>query len=195
MNRRLFITALTLPISLFAPAVANAHPIKGVGDFYAGMLHPITAIEYAVPLIAIGLCAGQQSRETARDMVVAFPIACGLGALLAFIVAVPGKLAVIDYGCMVVLGVLVALARRMPSAIAIVLTASVGVMIGWDNGAEITAEISPYRFIPGLVFSSLLSIVYGVGLVRHLKVPWTLFAVRVVGSWIAALGILVSGIR
>lgn len=187
--------ALTLPAALVAPAVVDAHPMKGVEDFYAGMLHPITVVEFAVPMMALGLCAGQQDRETARDMVAAFPITCGLGASMAFVVAVPGHLVVISYICMVVLGILVALAVRLPSSLAIALTAFVGLTIGWANGAELTEGVSPYRFVSGLMLCGLLSIVYGVGLVRHLKAPWALFAVRVVGSWIAALGILVSGVK
>ena len=41
----------------------------------------------------------------------------------------------------------------------------------------------------------LLLLVYGNGLVRNLKPEWTQIAVRVVGSWIAAVSILVLGLR
>jgi hypothetical protein len=41
----------------------------------------------------------------------------------------------------------------------------------------------------------LLLLVYGNGLVRNLKREWTQIAVRVVGSWIATVSILVLGLR
>jgi hydrogenase/urease accessory protein HupE len=57
--------ALASLFALLSPSVASAHPIKGVGDFYAGMLHPLTALEFLLPWIALSLFAGQQGRRAA----------------------------------------------------------------------------------------------------------------------------------
>jgi len=55
--------------------------------------------------------------------------------------------------------------------------------------------MSPNKFIPGLALVGLMLVTYGVGLVRRLKLPWMLIGIRVVGSWIAAVGILVLGLK
>ncbi len=93
------------------------------------------------------------------------------------------------------LGLLVALARPLPAIPSIGLSALLGLTVGWANGAEITADISPYRFVPGLALVGLMLSTYGIGLVRTLKQSWMLIGVRVVGSWVAAVGILVLSLR
>lgn len=67
--------------------------------------------------------------------------------------------------------------------------------MGWANGIEITAAVSPIRFIAGLGLVALLVVTYGVGIVRRFRAPWMQIGVRVAGSWIAAVGILVSGLK
>jgi hypothetical protein len=56
------------------PVLATAHALKGVSNFYAGMLHPLTSLEFVLPLIALALFAGQQRREAAIAALAAFPI-------------------------------------------------------------------------------------------------------------------------
>jgi urease accessory protein len=177
------------------PATVLAHPMRGVGDFYAGMLHPITAIEFALPMLALSLLAGQQARKTAIGILLTFPAVLAVGAFLALLAPIPRHLGLVNIGSMAVLGVLVALGRPLPSILALGLSVVLGLTIGWANGAEITVQISPFRFVPGLALVGLLLVTYGVGFVRRLKKPWMLIGVRVVGSWIAAVGILALGLQ
>ena len=53
------------------------------GDFYGGVLHPLTALEHALPILALGLLAGQQGERAARWLVLVFPLALLIGAVLA----------------------------------------------------------------------------------------------------------------
>jgi hydrogenase/urease accessory protein HupE len=96
---------------------------------------------------------------------------------------------------MAVLGVLVALNRSLPLEISVILSATLALTVGWSNGGELTSNTSAYRFVPGLAVVSLLLISYGIGLVRSLNMPWAKTAVRVTGSWIAAIGILVLSLN
>ena len=41
-----------------APALAHA-PLAGGGDFYAGLLHPLTDLPAILPLLALALLAGR----------------------------------------------------------------------------------------------------------------------------------------
>ena len=110
---------------------AFAHPMKGVGDFYAGMLHPVVTIESVLPLIAFSLLAGQQRRETSVYLLATFPVALIVGALLASLRDVPAYLGVVQLTSdSVVSASLVALARRVPSWLLIALGAVLGHLRG-----------------------------------------------------------------
>jgi urease accessory protein len=182
-------------LGVLTPLPAFAHPMQGVGDFYAGMLHPVITIETVLPLIALSLLAGQQRREAAIQLLVAFPAALIAGALLATSGSAPSYLGVVQLILTAAFGILVVIARRIPTWLLVVLGAVLGISVGWANAAELVGQLSRFRFIAGLAVVGLILLVYGNGLVRNLKTEWTQIAVRVVGSWIAAVSILVLGLR
>lgn len=179
----------------FAPLPAFAHPMQGVGDFYAGMLHPIVSLETVLPFIAISLLAGQQRRQAAVSLLAAFPLAIITGAMLAARANAPSKLTIAELILTAALGVLVAFGRRLPDWLLLAPGIGLGICAGWSNASDVFGQVSAFRFIAGLVVVGLLLLVYGNGLVRNLKVEWAQIAVRVVGSWIAAVSILVLGLR
>ncbi len=181
--------------TLALPAVAAAHPIKGVGDFYAGMLHPLTALDFILSWIALALFAGQQGRRASLLTLAIFPLALLAGACLALLIQPPAWIAEVDLVAIPVLGLGVASALTCPVALTITLAAAVGLLHGLANGSEITASISAWRFIPGLAAAAILVLTYGIGVVRSLEKPWTRIAIRVVGSWIAAAGIMVCAFK
>jgi urease accessory protein len=195
LMRRLTIISQVQFLFLLWPARAFAHPMKGVGDFYAGMLHPMTAIECILPMVALSLLAGQQRRRTAIGILISFPLACVVGALLGLNISVPHSVAILNIAAMAVLGILVAINRTLPFHISIAVSSILGLTIGWANGGELTPETSAYRFIPGLALAGLLVVTYGIGIVRRLNAPWAQIGIRVAGSWIAAVGILVLGLK
>jgi len=174
---------------------AAAHPMPGVGDFYAGMLHPLTAIEFLLPMIALSLLAGQQNRTSAITVLVAFPLSLAIGAVLGIPAHLPSIAAWINLGSMAALGLLVAAARPLPPSVAASLSTLLGITIGLANGAELGGQVSAWRFIPGLALSGLLLVTYGIGCVRRLSAPWMRIGFRVIGSWIAATGVMVLRLR
>src|SRR5579862_5803621 len=186
---------LALLILLCLPAAVAAHPMKGVGDFYSGMLHPLTALEFLLSWIALALFAGQQGRKTALLALAIFPSALVLGAILGTVVASPAWLPAMNLVLIPILGLAVVLAISFPTPATVILVALVGLLHGLANGAEITAPVSPWRFIPGLATIAVLVLAYGIGLVRSIKKPWTRIAVRVAGSWITAAGIMVCAFK
>jgi urease accessory protein len=181
--------------ALLLPALAAAHPIEGVGDFYSGMLHPLLALEQIVPMIALSLLAGQQERRIAVRILGIFPAALIIGSCVAQAFHLPPFYASVNTAAMVVLGLLVVLSRRMPQMPLLALTAVLGFCQGLPVGAEINGDLAPWRFIPGAGLTALIVIAYGVGLVRWLKAPWAQVAVRVAGSWVAAIGIMVLALK
>jgi urease accessory protein len=195
INKIAFAASLVFLIEMLSPATASAHPIKGVGDFYAGMLHPLTALEFLLPWIALSLFAGQQGRKAALLTLAIFPLALASGAALATTVPLPTWLPTINLVIIPILGLAVALAIACPNTVVAILVAFVGLLHGLANGAEITTPGSAWRFIPGLATIAVLVLAYGIGLVRSLEKPWSRIAVRVAGSWITAAGIMVCALK
>lgn len=180
---------------LLGPAAALAHPMQGVGDFYAGMLHPLAAMEFVLPMIALSLLAGQQGRTSAIGMLAAFPVSLALGAVLGVPIHLPSIVAWVDLGSMAGLGLLVAAALPLAPSVAAALSALLGLTIGLANGAELGGQVSPYRFVPGFALVGLMLVTYGIGCVRWLRAPWMRIGFRVLGSWIAAIGILILSLK
>ena len=189
LNRPIVPGGAAIVALLLAPCVATAHPMPGVGDFYAGMLHPVTAIECLLPMLALGLLAGQQVRKSAIGMLAIFPIDLTVGAALGGLAHTSAVAGWINLGSMAVLGLLVAVARPLPPILLVALSTVLGTTIGLANGAEIGGQVSPYRFIPGLGLAGLFVVSYAIGCVRSLRPSWLQIGVRVFGSWIAAVGI------
>jgi urease accessory protein len=173
---------------------AHAHSsAKGVGDFYAGFLHPLTALEHVLPFLALGILCGQQGQR-AQAALPLFWIALMLGATVAL--WLPGLPAVdlINILSALILGALIAAAFPLPVPVYLTLALVFGLSHGYANGAAITRLIRPYLFIPGVGLAGLVVTGYGVIMTDYVlrrKVGWMTIAVRVAGSWIAAIGLLV----
>lgn len=178
------------------PCLAAAHPIKGVGDFYAGALHPLTSLDFILPLIALALFAGQQRREAAIAALGVFPIALMASAATIAVVhlsstSLPRTAEWLGPAVMSVTGICVALSWRAPINAAAALFGICGFILGATQGFEISPTTSAPKFILGVGCTGLIVTAYGIGLVRRLQRPWTHIAVRVAGSWVAAAGLMV----
>ncbi len=177
------------------PATAHAHAFPGAGDFYGGMLHMLSALETLTPTIALGMLAAQQGRDAAVRVLGIAPLALLAGAAIGAALGRVPDLGVLELGAMLVLGVLVAGAWPLPRAALLALAAIVGLTLGFANGGEIGAGASIWRFAPGVAIGGLLVLAYTISAVRWLTAGWTRIAVRVAGSWIAAVGLMVLALR
>jgi urease accessory protein len=183
---------------LLLPAThAHAHSAaKGIGDFYAGALHPLTSLEHVLPFLAFGILAGQQGQK-AEPVLAAFSIALLAGAMLSL--GMPGTpwISVANLASSVVFGALVALAKPLPPMLFYAIAVGFGLTHGFANGEGMEAGGKPWLFIPGVALAGLVVTAYGLittdWLLRK-KVGWVQIALRVAGSWIAAIGILVLAV-
>jgi len=184
----------------FGADTACAHVASAqAGAFYAGMLHPLTALEHVLPMLALGLLAGQRGLNEGQGVLLAFVVALAASAGLAAPGAAPawiGWIPPLNVGSLVVIGGLVAAAWRLPTALLYALALLFGATHGYANGAALPADLSPPIFALGLVAAALLMAGYGLVVadaLSRLKPNWPRVAVRVAGSWVAAVGILVLG--
>ncbi|NHB78432.1 HupE/UreJ family protein [Rhodobacter calidifons] len=129
--KRLF---TALPIALPAPALA--HGLEETGTLLSGALHPVGGADHVLAMLAVGLLAAQMTGRAVWALPATFVAAMLAGGLLGarglpFPAVEPMILASI-----MILGVLVALATRLPLPALVAMTAAFGAAHGWAHGAE-----------------------------------------------------------
>lgn len=194
-------TRLAPPLlALFAlgclPVTASAHLVSvRFGDFYTGLIHPLTAFENALPWLALAMFAGLHGAVRARWMLVAFPAAVAAGA--AFATAMPhlANIPMLNTLSFVLLGALVALGRRTSLPLLAVIATTTGFVHGYDNGLAFTVGGNALLFVSGVGCAAyLFSALVMAGTLGLTARGWGRIAVRAVGSWIAAIGIMLLGL-
>ena len=178
-------------------ADAQAHSAaKGIGDFYAGALHPLTSLEHLLAFLAFGILAGQQVQR-AEPVLGAFCLALLVGATLSVWLPDAPWLSLSNIGSSIVFGGLVALSRPLPQPLFYAVAVLFGLGHGFTNGEGMAEGGKPYLFIPGVALAGLIVTAYGLittdWLLRR-QAGWVRLTVRVAGSWIAAIGILVLAV-
>ncbi len=153
---------------------AQAHlESSGLGPVYDGMLHFLTSPEDLVPAVALALLAGLRGAAHARRTMFTLPAAWLLGGLAGLGAASvnPGPLL-----------------RSMT-----LLAAVLGLVHGWLNGSGMGLSVAAVVALLGLAATVFVVIALVAALCVALRSPWARVAVRAVGSWIAASGLLLLG--
>lgn len=187
---RAFATLAALA-AIFLPGTASAHLVDArFGDFYAGLIHPISALEHVFPILAVGLLAGQQGAKNARVVLACIAVGLLVGVVLGQRGDSLSWVAYVNGASFVVVGGLVALARRLPVWVSAALAGAFGVTHGYANGTAMRPEMVVLNYDAGVVVAGVVLVSIGAGFVLSLERSWTKVAVRVVGSWIAAIGLM-----
>jgi urease accessory protein len=176
----------------------HAHAIDPrIGDFYTGLLHPLTALEHLLPILALGLLTAQHGLRRAQSVLLVFPLALAAGALLALAGPPLPFMATLNLGWAVLIGVLAAMAVRLPLAALGTLAAGCALTHGYVLGGEMPAQGNATLFVLGLACGAFIGLAYvvaGGDFALRQKPRWLPVAIRAGSSWIAAIGILVLGL-
>lgn len=187
--------ALVALLALLAGNAEAHSTVKGVGDLYAGLLHVLTALEHVLPFVALSLLAGQRGlKAQAEGVLLVFPVALMIGSGAAFWLPPVHGLALFNIASAILLGGLVAAAWTLPFWLFYGLVVLFGFSHGFANGEAITESMKAYLFILGVGLAGVAVLAYGTLMVDFLlkrRIGWITIAVRVAGSWIAAIGVLV----
>ncbi len=174
-----------------ASSAAIAHTGHGAEGFSSGFVHPFSGLDHLLAMVAVGLWAVQ--RNAAWDRLWQLPtafmlaLAVGAGAALAGWAAPiiePGIA-----GSVLVLGLMLALAVRLPTAAAIALTSAFGLLHGHAHGAEMPAAVTPWAYGTGFLLGTAL--LHGSGLLVGVRLHHGLVqaaggAIALSGAWMFA---------
>jgi urease accessory protein len=174
------------------PSHAAAHLVTtGMGPAYDGMAHLLQSPEDLIPVIAIALYAGLRGAVAGRRAMFLLPMAWFVGGLAGSAVhgAISFPVPAISF---LILGGLVAADLHMSAATVTGLAILLGLVHGFLNGAVLREGPGTLGLI-GIAAVLFLLVTLTAALVVSLKTQWTRIAVRVAGSWIAAVGLLMFG--
>lgn len=188
------IAAIVAAILLLAPSPADAHLVNtGFGPFYDGISHLLVTAEDLLVVIALGLLAGLAGRQQGRGVLWMLPGAWLLGGLVGLSLPVAVQPALATILTFLAAGALVAADRRLPSPVIPALTIVAGLLHGYLNGVEAATARLGVTGLLGSVTTVFVIVTLAAGLAASRPADWTRIAVRVAGSWIAAIGMLLLG--
>jgi urease accessory protein len=174
------------------PSRAVAHLVTtGMGPVYDGIGHLLLTPEDLVPVLAIAIYAGLRGAVAGRRTMFLLPIAWFVGGLAGSAVNAATSIPIPAISFLI-LGGLVAADLCMPAAAVSGLAIVLGLIHGFLNGTALKDGASTIGLL-GIMTMLFVLVTLASALVVSFRKPWARIAVRVVGSWIAAIGLLMFG--
>jgi hydrogenase/urease accessory protein HupE len=176
------------------PVPSRAHLVTtGLGPFYDGVSHFALTPEDLLPALALALLAGQRGACAGRLVLFALPAAWLVGGVAGLAVpTIQSATALTTASFLALGGLVVADARLRPEWVG-GLAVLVGLLHGYLNGAAMSAAKLGTLGLVGIVSTLFLVVALAAAMVVAIRVPWGRVAVRVAGSWIVAIGLLLLG--
>lgn len=179
---------------LLWPETAHAHLVTtGLGPVYDGVSHLFLTLDDLLPVVAMALLAGLNGAAAGRRALWTLPaawLAGGFAGYQAGFMLLPAGVTSLS---LLVLGILTAAGLRMAPAAITALALALGVIHGWLNGAGIATAANEASGLIGITTAIFVLAALVSALVVSLRRPWSRIVVRVAGSWIAAIGLLLLG--
>lgn len=183
---------LSFPAVLLKPSDAAAHLVTtGMGPVYDGIGHLLLTPEDLIPALSVALYAGLQGRWPGRRALFLLPLAWFLGGVIGLF-AGEQPVAAMPALSFLILGALIAANRRLPINLFTLLIIAVGLVHGFFNGLALNSGPGSLGLF-GIMATLFVLVALVSAVVVSLKPPWTRIVVRVTGSWVAAIGILMFG--
>jgi len=187
-------TLLGAAALLLLPTSSHAHLVTtGLGPFYDGVSHFALTPEDLLPALALALLAGQRGSRAGRLALFALPGSWLLGGLLGLALPTIDSATLLTTVSFLALGGLVAAEVRLRPEWVTALAIVVGLLHGYLNGAAMAQAKLGTLGIVGIVSTLFVLVALAAAMVVTIKVPWGRIAVRVAGSWIVAIGLLLLG--
>ena len=190
---RLWMVLGVLSLLMIFPAHTEAHlNSTGLGPVYDGLLHFILSPEDFLPVLALALLAGLRGADHGRRALFVLPTSWLIGGLVGLKAAAPGNTALTCVSFLLLGGLLAADAKLSLRATTI-LAVLVGLFHGYLNGSGMGRPENGGLALLGLIFAVFVLVAVAAAFVVRLRRHWEHIAVRVMGSWITASGLLMLG--
>jgi hydrogenase/urease accessory protein HupE len=187
--------AILAVFALLLASRADAHLVTtGLGPVYDGIGHLLLTPEDLVPILALALYAGLRGARAGRLALFVLPVAWLVGGLLGLRFSGAATAAApIPALSFILLGLLVAADAKLPDGVVAALAGGLGLVHGFLNGPALAGTGPGALGLFGIAVVAFMVIALASALVVSLKAPAARIAVRVAGSWIAAIGLLLLG--
>ncbi len=194
MSRRAPKARFAVPLILLACASpAFAHTTEGANRFTGGALHPLMMPLHLLVVLGLGLMLGQHPPlRLARPLAVFAPVAAAALALTRagwFAAVHPAVPAGIAFAC----GAVVAAGRRIPAWAGAALLAAGAAAVGLDSAVDSGSPADITATLAGTWCALMLLLVnaaFYASLAAASEMKWLHIALRVAGSWITAISLL-----
>jgi urease accessory protein len=158
-----------------AASATYAHHLEVMGTgFGAGFGHPFLGLDHLAAMIAVGVWAAQAGWRPVWGVPLVFMTVMAFGAVLAFAgIALPAVEAGIA-ASVLVLGLLIAAAVRLPATAGAAIVAAFAVFHGHAHGSEIPQALAPWLYAGGFLLATALLHATGIVAGRHwaARQPW-----------------------
>ena len=187
-------SAVFAALGVFLPANAHAHLVNtNVGEFYAGMIHPVTSSEHLLPILALALIGGQCGKHASRATLFAFPAALLAGTLAGSLLPPYGFFQIMNLILLLGLGGLLAFRHRltgMDPAAMVMLAVTTGLILGYRSGTDMAAAEVSIQFIPGVALTGFILVALIAAWVPAVSSRTGKTIVKAAGTGFALVGML-----
>ena len=193
MKRRHLLASVALGC-LVVPASAQAHLVNsGLGPFYDGALHLLLSPGDLLGLVALALLAGLRGARAGRLVVIVLSVTWLLAGAIGMNLFTAPELPWLSVTFFTLLGLLVAVDARLSPATIAAIAVVYGMLHGLLNGSALAANGAGLVSLLGIAVTVLLITLLTAAAVVPVRVLWARIIVRVAGSWVAAVGMLMLG--
>lgn len=191
--RKVWILAVVILVDL-NPKDALAHLVDvRMGEFYAGMIHPLTSLEHILPMLALAVIASQKPRDTARWVVSLFPLtlmsAIILGNQYSSLVGIHAA----NLIALIALGAMVLTENRLTGKIVVLTAVGIGLILGYRSGMDMSYSRVGYQFVPGVGLTGFIVITFAAAWIPAASSTSIRTIIRLAGTGFVLAGIYLLG--
>jgi urease accessory protein len=187
---------LALPAALavlLAPGAAFAHVgVNPVHDLLHGLEHPLTGLDHICAMFAVGLWAAQRGGRAIWSLPLAFLLVMTVGSVLGIAGIILPFVEQQIVLSVILLGVLIAAALRLPMPISILTVGLFALAHGNAHGAELQASAAAVPYVLGFLTSTALLHAAGIAFGLAMRRAQATQFVHLAGVTIAACGLYLS---
>lgn len=180
---------------------AEAHIVAArLGDLYMGAFHPFTDLRDIILWTATGVLAGSLGAARGRWLILVFLLGLLAGLQIGRAFGAPSS-GLVDATMALAMGLMLAAAARIPTFLLRAIAFALAAIRGTASGADLGADTDRLLFAAGLACAGYVFITLTMALIVVFlrtepggPASWRTIAVRALGGWIAAIGLMMASL-